>query len=242
MAGELGLASAVIDMFGAIVNFGLNLASQQNEQRRQFDTAYISALSTYNQLENQILQTGLAIDQTEANISAFDQALTRWQSEFDLSLEAFQQEGEAAYNELYQNWQGTELVMAASGRVGGSAALVAAQREAQLEAFAGADLKLNADGGTYGASLGSFYLDAFAGLTELQENRAIAVDSLGIYEDSLAAYEVQLAGQRSVVLDYMADDYNKSEGFWYSQFAERIRSGDMDAVTSYMRRKAGVLA
>ena len=237
MAGGFAIASAAIDLFTGIVDWAFGLANAKNERQRQFDTAYLNAISQYNQLENQVTQTGLAIKQTEANISAFDQALTRWQSEFDLSLEAFQQEGEAAYNELYQNWQGTELAMAATGRVGGSAALVAAQRKAQLEAFAGSDLKLNADGGMYGASLSSFYLDSFAGLTELQGNRDIAAESLGIYEDSLAAYEAQLQAQGTVVLDYMADDYNKINGFWWSTKAEQIRSGDEAAVQSYMYQK-----
>lgn len=191
-----------VSIAGAAVGAGLKIADTVNTQRRQRDEAYYNALSTYNQIDTQISQTETGILQTEANISAFDQALLRWQGEFDTSLESFEQQGQAQYDQLYQNWQGTELAMAATGRVGGSAALVAAQREAQLEAFAGADLKLDAQGGTYGQMLDSFFADSFASLTELQGNRANAVTSLGIYRDSLAQYELQLEEQRKLLAEY----------------------------------------
>ena len=191
-----------VSIAGAAVGAGLKIADTVNTQRRQRDEAYYNALSTYNQIDTQISQTETGILQTEANISAFDQALLRWQGEFDTSLESFEQQGQAQYDQLYQNWQGTELAMAATGRVGGSAALVAAQREAQLEAFAGADLQLDAQGGTYGQMLDSFFADSFASLTELQGNRANAVTSLGIYRDSLAQYELQLEEQRKLLAEY----------------------------------------
>ena len=193
----LGIAAV-----GGVIGFGLNMASASNERSRRLRQEYNQALSTFNELENQVAQTELDIAQTEANISAFDQALVRWQSEFDASLTNLQLEGQAQYDTLMENWQGTELAMAATGRVGGSAALVAQQQKAQLEIFAGKDLKLDMTGGTYGSALSSFYLDSLAGLNELTGNRDIAAESLGIYESALLDYRAQLTEQAKLVEEY----------------------------------------
>lgn len=199
-----GLILLIIGVVSAVSGVGFGIADTVNKQRRERDEAYYNALSSYNQIESSINQTETSILQTEANISSFDEALLRWQGEFDTSLESFEQQGQAQYDQLYQNWQGTELAMAATGRVGGSAALVSAQREAQLEAFAGADLRFDAEGGTWASTLQSFYADSFAGLNSLQINRANAVTSLGIYRDSLAQYELQLEEQRKILAEYDA--------------------------------------
>ena len=187
---------------GAIIGFGIDQAQKAEARDRQLMQEYNQALSTFNELENQVAQTELDIQQTEANISAFDQALGRWQGEFDASLTSLQLEGQAQYDTLMENWQGTELAMAQSGRVGGSAALVAQQQKAQLEVLAGRDLKLDMQGGTFGSALSSFYLDSLAGLNELTGNRDIAAESLGIYEDALVDYQTQLKEQAKLVEDY----------------------------------------
>lgn len=184
---------------------GIAAEAAWNERERQLQQEYNQALSTFNEIDSQITQTELDIAQTEANISAFDQALGRWQSEFDASLMNLQLEGQAQYNTLMENWQGTELAMAATGRVGGSAALVAQQQKAQLETFAGKDLKLDMTGGTYGSALSSFYLDSLAGLNELTGNRDIAAESLGIYQSALLDYREQLTEQAKLVADYRSE-------------------------------------
>ena len=184
---------------------GIAAEAAWNERERQLQQEYNQALSTFNEIDSQITQTELDIAQTEANISAFDQALGRWQSEFDASLTNLQLEGQAQYNTLMENWQGTELAMAATGRVGGSAALVAQQQKAQLETFAGKDLKLDMAGGTYGSALSSFYLDSLAGLNELTGNRDIAAESLGIYQSALLDYREQLTEQAKLVADYRSE-------------------------------------
>lgn len=184
---------------------GIAAEAAWNARERQLQQEYNQALSTFNEIDAQITQTELDIAQTEANISAFDQALGRWQSEFDASLTNLQLEGQAQYNTLMENWQGTELAMAATGRVGGSAALVAQQQKAQLETFAGKDLKLDMAGGTYGSALSSFYLDSLAGLNELTGNRDIAAESLGIYQSALLDYREQLTEQAKLVADYRSE-------------------------------------
>lgn len=213
---------------GAIVGIFSWFGPGAAERQRQREQAYYQALDTYNQIEAQISQTELDIAQTEANISAFDQALGRWQSEFDASLMNLQLEGQAQYNTLMENWQGTELAMAATGRVGGSAALVAQQQKAQLEVLTGKDLKLDMNGGTYGSALSSFYLDSLAGLNELTGNRDIAAESLGIYRDALADYKVQLDAQYQVVLNALAD-VNQGDA-WYSQWSDEVRKGNPEYI------------
>lgn len=206
--------AAILLAISALVvgaTMGVAAAQQQNERDRQLQQEYNQALSTFNEIENQVSQTEMDIAQTEANISAFDQALGRWQSEFDASLAGLQLEGQAQYDTLMENWQGTELAMAQSGRVGGSAALVAEQQKAQLEALAGSDLKLDMQGGTFGSALSSFYLDSLAGINELTGNRDIASESLGIYENALVDYQAQLKEQAQLIADYRTELQYKDE-------------------------------
>lgn len=200
-----------ISVLIAGATIGVAAAQQQNERDRQLQQEYNQALSTFNEIENQVTQTELDIAQTEANISAFDQALGRWQGEFEASLTNLQLEGQAQYDTLMENWQGTELAMAQSGRVGGSAALVAQEQKAQLEVLAGSDLKLDMQGGTFGSALSSFYLDSLAGLNELTGNRDIAAESLGVYQDALVDYQAQLKEQAQLVADYRSDLQYKDE-------------------------------
>ena len=218
------LIAGVIAAFTAIISW----QAGASERQRQREQAYYQAVDTYNQIDAQISQTELDIAQTEANLSAFDQALGRWQGEFEASLASLQLEGQAQYDTLMENWQGTELAMAQSGRVGGSAALVAQQQKAQLEVLAGRDLKLDMQGGTFGSALSSFYLDSLAGLNELTGNRDIAAESLSVYKDALADYEVQLEAQYQVVLDALAD-VNQGDS-WYSQWSEEVRKGNPEYI------------
>ena len=191
------------------------LAAQREQMRLQNQQMYINAynsaytnylnsMSLETSLQGQISDTQIAIDQTEANISAFDQSLVRWQQQYDIQREQLQMEGEANYAQLMQNWQGVELVNATRGQTGGSASLVAQSQLDQVERLAGADLKLDDNGGLFGTSIREFRLDALAGRNELVGNMKIEQSALDKYNSALTSYKSQLATTQQTIKDALA--------------------------------------
>ena len=191
------------------------LAAQREQMRLQNQQMYINAynsaytnylnsMSMETTLQGQISDTEIAIDQSEANISAFDQSLVRWQSQYDIQREQLQMEGEANYAQLMQNWQGAELVNATRGQSGGSAALVAQGHLDQVERLAGTDLRLDDNGGLFGTSLREFRLDMLAGRTELVGNMKIEQTALGKYNSALETYRSQLSTTQQAIKDAYA--------------------------------------
>ena len=209
--GGASLAIAGIGV-GMVAN-GANTLSEEErkklEQQQTFKDAYESAYSGYMQsqqlassIEASITNTQTDILQTEANISSFDQTLVRWQSQYDQQRQQLQMEGESAYAQLMQNWQGAELVNATRGQTGGSASLVAQGQLDQVERLAGADLRLDDNGGLFGTALGEFRLDMLAGRNELVGNMNIQRQALGRYQSALASYRTQLSSAQSAIDHY----------------------------------------
>lgn len=153
---------------------------------------YYDALDAYEQIENAKTNTELTILQNEANISAFDQTLARWQTQYESNLSSLEQQASSVYTELMNNWQGIELAQAAKGQTGGSGALVAQQAKNQIINLVGSDLKLDAEGGSYGTALSEFKLDSIAGRNELIQNKMILQQGQSIYSDALEKYRKQL--------------------------------------------------
>lgn len=191
------------------------LAAQREQMRLQNQQMYINAYnSAYNNylnsmtlestLQGQISDTEIAIDQSEANISAFDQSLVRWQSQYDIQRNQLQMEAESNYSQLMQNWQGAELVNATRGQTGGSAALVAQSQLDQVERLAGSDLRLDDNGGLFGTSLREFRLDMLAGRTELVGNMKIEQSALNKYNSALETYKSQLSTTQQAIKDALA--------------------------------------
>lgn len=202
----LGLAAVGVGMIAGGATTLVEQDREKLEQQNQYMEAYNNAYSNYvnaqqlvNSINANISSTEADIMQTEANISSFDQTLVRWQSQYDQQLQSLQMEGESAYTQLMQNWQGVELVNATRGQTGGSAALVAQSQLDQVERLAGADLRLDENGGTYGTYLNEFKLDMLAGRTELVGNMNIQQQALAKYQSALASYKSQLSSAQSAI-------------------------------------------
>ena len=211
-----GASLALLPAGAAMVADGIGQAAEDQaeeqaritEEQMQYLDAYNEAFSSYTEaqslessISSNIDQTEISIAQTEANISAFDQTLVRWQSQYDQQRQALQMQGEADYQVFMQNWQGAELANAARGQTGGSAALVAESQRAQVERYAGSDMRLDQNGGLYGTALSEFRLDMLAGRTELVSNLNVSRQALASYRSTLADYKSQLKTAQENVLN-----------------------------------------
>lgn len=203
-AGGLGLLSGG---YSTMESESVEKEKQKLEEQQGWIDAYNNAYSSYLQqleMENTVSANITSLEgsilQTQANISSFDQALTRWQSQYDQQLLSLQQQGDSSYSALMQNWQGVELVNATRGQTGGSASLVAQSQLEQLERLAGADLHLDSAGGIYGTALNEFRLDMLAGRNEMIGNRNIQANALLQYRASYLNYKNQLDTIRNGIL------------------------------------------
>lgn len=194
------MMGAGIGMIGSGASYMAGEDKRKLEEQNKLISAYNDAFSNYTNaqtqvatLEGAIADTEVNILQTEADISAFDQTLVRWQSQYDIQRNQLQMEGESAYSQLMQNWQGAELVNATRGQTGGSAALVAESQAMQIERLAGKDMKLDENGGLFGTSLNEFRLDMLAGRNELVGNMKISQEALVKYNSALSSYKSSLA-------------------------------------------------
>ena len=217
---------------------GLSLAQRERERRQKerenltnayyeaYDN-YLSAQSTVNTLDASIADLEIDILQNEANISSFDQALVRWQSQANQQRQQLQVEAESSYSQLMQNWQGAELVNATRGQTGGSAALVAESQAMQVERLAGSDMKLDQYGGMYGTMLHEINLDLSAGRNELVGNLRIYREALAKQQSILSSYRSQLAAAQQSVLD--------AENFMNKSKQEAIDAGvDEEKLNAYV--------
>lgn len=189
VAGAIGLVAGAT---AGGLKAGANIMQEGAEENAQALNEYYSALNTYNEMDKATQDLETMMMQSESEISAFDQALARYQQQYDIQLTQLQAEGQGQYQALMQNWQGTELAQSAKGQVGGSAALVAQQARSQLTSFVGQDLTLDTLGGTFGTALSELRLDSIAGRLELIKNREVAAEGYQIYGDALAKYRQQL--------------------------------------------------
>lgn len=213
----LGAAAAGAMIGGGVsmISGGVNDMLEQDrieiEEQNSYTEAYQQASNNYtqqqslaNSLQANISSLETDILQTEANISAFDQTLVRWQSQYDQQRQSMQLETEGTYQQLLQNWQGVELVNATRGQAGGSASLVAQSRMAQVERLAGSDLKLDSSGGIYGDMMHEFNLDMLAGRNELVGNMRIQQEALKKQQSALSSYRSQLAAAQENIRNAQA--------------------------------------
>ena len=197
---SLSLTAAGVSLTASGINDFAQEDKKKLEEQQKYVDAYNEAYDNYasqqsevNSINASIAQTQTQILQTEANISAYDQSLVRWQSQADQQRQQLQMQGEAAYSELMQNWQGAELVNATRGQTGGSAALVAESQAAQVERLAGKDMLLDDDGGLFGTAMNEYRLDMLAGRTELVGNMKIQQQALAVQQSALASYQSSLS-------------------------------------------------
>lgn len=194
-AGALSLIGGISGIFTGAKQAGIN----KEKRKTEFLSSYHSALGNLNQLEAQKAQQQIQITQLESNKSAFDQSLSRWQTQLDIEQQQSQSQATNQYNSLLQNWQGAELVNAVKGQTGGSAALVAEQSKQQLVSFVGSDLKLDLTGGTYGQSMGEFQMDLLAGRSQLIGQSKITQQALDIRRKALTGLDPQITDAKEIL-------------------------------------------
>ena len=226
-----GLAAGASAAFG-LAQLGISLAganAQNRLARKQLalgtESAYQDLLdSYYTQQENLTsLRTGLgsvqlAGEQEKANRASTYDYLNRWQAYADTSLAELAAQGRQDYRQLAGAWAGQETANSETGRVGGSASLVAQDARQQVKDYVGDGMlwSSGSNQGLYGQQYQQAALD-------LEAERQTALASLGTYGKSIGLYE-QTARDIQESIDMQTDtnaqiqgrlnDYYGDEAHW----------------------------
>lgn len=202
---EIGSSIAKLGKFGkwigggigAIVGFGMDLWEANNDAKARILQAESDVLG----YKTNILATGAEIDQTKANISAYEDFLAAFPNYQQLQKGQFEMQARNEFRQLRENYTIQNVAAGATGRVGGSAGLVAEEARQDLTAYAGGDMEIGDDNGLYGMAKRELWnnLDT----TERQYKNQLSVyqtslgtlqETQGLYQNALGSAEKRLAG------------------------------------------------
>ena len=241
---------------GGIVG-GLSGASKDKQKKAQLDQlelqrkqtyqdAYTSAKDTYDQSYSNYQDTLTGITQSQANIDAYDQAIMRWGDQYDIGLNQIQMQGEADYRQLMGNFSAQSQINSQTGQTGGTADLLAHQQRDQVRTLVGDDLRLDAQGGTYGTQLKEYDLDTQAEFDQLVGQREIELEALSKSMANAKKYkgEVETAQDnlKKAAGDYI-DNVDKNatlitgEGDTLDQIKEYSRDTSVDEEIENQRKR-----
>lgn len=166
-------------------------ASIELQTSQNYQDNYLSAKSNYDTLVASIDSSKTSIKQATANISSYDQAILRWQDQYDIGQQQIKDQGASDYGVVMNNWMDTASVASARGQSGGTADILAGSQKSNVKRLVGDDLLLDANGGTYGTQVREYDLDTEAQWDELVQQREIEKESLAKYQDALGRYAGQ---------------------------------------------------
>lgn len=258
-AGMAALSWAGIPglVIGALVGGGLGLIgggmagaanAKSNEAQKKSDQAqlesinlrtnemyqdqYIAAKQNYDSLYTNYDDAVIGAQQMQANISAYDQALMRWNDQYNIGLNQLQQQGEADYRQVMSNFAAQSNINSMTGQSGGTADLLAKQQRDQVVSLVGDDLRLDPVGGTYGIGLREYDLDRKAEFDELVENRKIAELAHAKYTRETEKLKANLAESKKILED-AAGDYFEEGDENLSPYMNAIKDDEVRDVPNY---------
>lgn len=238
--GALGLAlGAGLGMYGGAKaaeasskSTQAQLESIQLHTNEMYQDQYVAAKQNYDSLYTNYDDAVIGAQQMQANISAYDQALMRWDDQYNIGLNQLQQQGEADYRQVMSNFAAQSNINSMTGQSGGTADLLAKQQRDQVVSLVGDDLRLDPVGGTYGTALREYDLDKKAEFEELVDNRAIAETALGKYTRETEKLKANLAESKQILKD-SAGKYFEEGDENISPYMNAIKDDEVRDVPNY---------
>ena len=225
----------------------LSAAQLQENTLQSYQAMFINAFGSLSDAEAQanglrgtIRGNRLQLKQTGANISAYNQAQARMQSQFDYGLASMKAQGKAQFNALLAAYGNSSVANAARGQGSGSASLIEKMAKSSVAEYVGSDMKLDANGGLYGYSLTDYFLDSLASHKEMQGNKEIEEESFDIYYETLQQNMTNLEQaeqNKDIAVGIMKDAYGKMAGFYGEELdaAQKAYQAEYDRVVGLMQ-------
>lgn len=164
------------------------LKLQQKQYELDLKQSYLSSLDKLTQLEGEYKNTQLAIMQQNADIASSEAWLDRFSGYYAAQLGQTIDQGVPQFQALTTNWQNQLTLAAERGQTGSTARMLAAIQRQNLANFAGEDLTLDTQGGSFGRALSEQQQDLLAEQQTVQNSIKVGQQTLGIYNDTLNDY------------------------------------------------------
>lgn len=195
---------------GGAIGLGMDILGGGNSAKaRQLD-AESQALG----YQTAALQTGVQIQQTTSDISAYENFLTAFPNYAELTKRNFEAESRNQFNTLLQNYAGQSVIAGETGRVGGSAGLVAAEAQSELRDYAGTDEALGGEAmGRYGMGKSELDFNLTTQQNQATSQLGILKTSLGTLEETLGLYQNAQSSAES-----RAKQAEKAGKTWWNPF------------------------
>lgn len=191
------IGTAVGAGIGAIAGLVTDLWGGKNDAQARILQAESDILS----YKTNILSTGAEIEQTRSNISAYEDFLAAFPNYEQLQKTQFEMQSRNEFRQLRENYAGQNVMAGATGRVGGSAGLVAEEARLDLATYAGGDLEIGDDSGMYGMAKRELYGNLETTQKQYKNQLSVYQTSLGtlqetqgLYQQALGSAENRLAG------------------------------------------------
>ena len=245
-AGPIGIAIGAIiggivgAVGGGMIGHGNDIQQKANEESRKlrvnemYQDQYVSAKQTYDQNYTNYQNALVGLQQAEANINSYDEALLRWQDQYDIGLGQIQRQGEADYRTVMGNFAGQSYINAMTGQTGGTADILAKQQRDQVVSLVGNDLKLDSNGGVYGTQLREYDLDANADFRSLVEQREIELAAYNKTKSETAKYAAELEDSKEG-LKKAAKQYYEHGDEKYSSYMQQVEQDTIEEVSGIER-------
>lgn len=183
-----GIGTAIGAGVGAIAGLVTDLWGGKNDARARILQAESDILS----YKTNILATGAEIEQTRSNISAYEDFLAAFPNYEQLQKTQFEMQSRNEFRQLRENYAGQNVIAGTTGRVGGSAGMVAEEARLDLAAYAGGDLELGDDGGMYGMAKRELYGNLKTTQKQYKNQLSVYQTSLGTLQETQGLYQQAL--------------------------------------------------
>lgn len=175
-------------LIGAGLGFVLDIGSWLGASETEKKAEGLQAESDILSLQTSSLQTKARIDETNANISAYESFLSLFPNYADLQKNTFEAQSRQEFKGLLSNFSMTHAAAGERGHVGGSAGLFADEARFELADFAGNDLALGGgDGGRYEMARTELQGTLDSQLAQAQNQLSVLQSSLSMNEETLTA-------------------------------------------------------
>lgn len=184
--GVLEIVLLSVAAAAALTGAGTSIASSisqadiaEQELALAQDQADISNHSTLTSLKTDLSTMNIQLAQYTSELSSYETALSNFDAYANLQTESAIATGKENYNTLLENYEGSVVAAAASGRTTGSAALASENELSSLESYAGEDLEFNLTGG------GLFAEEYQQLVSDLAAEKSSIEDQIDVYNTAI---------------------------------------------------------
>lgn len=203
----------------------IELQTEQNYQDN-----YITAKQNYDSMYTSYNNAQTNIKQGIANIDSYDQAILRWQDQYDIGLTQIQNQGKVDYRTVMNNYASAANAAAVTGQSGGTADIIARSQRDEVVSLVGDDLRLDAIGGTYGSTVKEYTLDELTAFDELVAQRSIEEEAIATNVEAAKKYGKELSESEKILKNASDDYFTGTSGYDYTKTLTDREKETLDSI------------